>query len=125
MRNWIISPGGIIGNTSTATIPNLIAGTYNFTVTKVGGCSSLPSADAIINVQPATPPAPTVGTIIQPACASSTGSITITAPTGSGITYSIDGSDYTNTTGVFTMLAEDTYTVTAKNSDGCISPEQA
>jgi len=122
LRNWVITPGGIIGNTGTATISNLAAGTYNFTVTKVGGCSSLPSQDIIINPQPPTPPAPTAGTITQPACAASTGTITITAPTGSGITYSIDGSDYTNTTGVFTMLPEGTYNVTAKNSDECISP---
>lgn len=121
-RNWIVNPGGIVGNTSSVTMFGLPAGTYNFTVTKVGGCSSLPSDDVIIHVQPSSPSAPTVSTITQPACAGSTGMITITAPTGLGTTYSIDGSDYTNTTGVFTLISEGIYTVTAKNSDGCISP---
>jgi hypothetical protein len=37
------------------------------------------------------------------------------------MTYSIDGSTYTNTTGIFTLLPAGTYTVTAKNADGCIS----
>jgi hypothetical protein len=37
------------------------------------------------------------------------------------MTYSIDGSTYTNTTGIFTLLPAGTYIVTAKNADGCIS----
>jgi hypothetical protein len=59
--------------------------------------------------------------LIQPTCAVATGTITITAPTGTGMTYSINGSTYTNTTGKFTLVPAGTYTVTAKNSDGCIS----
>ena len=43
------------------------------------------------------------------------------APTGTGMTYSINGTDYTNTTGIFTLVPAGTYTVTAKNLDGCIS----
>jgi hypothetical protein len=42
-----------------------------------------------------------------------TGTITVTAPT-EGITYSIDGSTYTNTTGIFTNVAAATYSVTVK-----------
>jgi hypothetical protein len=38
----------------------------------------------------------------------------VTAPTGTGITYSIDGSTYTNTTGIFTNVAAATYSVTVK-----------
>ncbi|ESU29456.1 hypothetical protein FLJC2902T_08600 [Flavobacterium limnosediminis JC2902] len=67
-----------------------------------------------------TPSTPTV-TTTQPNCSTASGAITITAPTGSGITYSINGSDYTNTTGVFNLLSSGTYNVTAKNSAGCIS----
>jgi len=59
-RNWIINPGGITGNTSSVTISNLLAGTYNFSVTKVVGCSSLPTSDVVINMQPLKPIAPTV-----------------------------------------------------------------
>jgi large repetitive protein len=68
-----------------------------------------------------TPPtAPTVS-LTQPSCGSSTGTITVTAPTGSGITYSIDGSDYSNTTGTFTGVSSGIYSVTAKSPLGCIS----
>jgi hypothetical protein len=42
------------------------------------------------------------------------GTITLTAPDGTGITYSIDGADYTNTTGIFTNVAAATYSVTVK-----------
>ncbi len=120
-RNWIINPGGVIGNKSSVTITGLTPGTYAFTVTKVGGCSSLATENIVINPQPASPPPPSVSTILQPTCYGSTGTINITAPTGIGMTYSIDGSTYTNTTGVFTLLASGTYSVTAKNSIGCVS----
>ncbi len=120
-RNWIINPGGVTGNKSSVTITGLTPGTYSFVVTKVGGCSSLATENIVINPQPASPPPPSVSTILQPTCYGSTGTINITAPTGIGMTYSIDGSTYTNTTGVFTLLASGTYSVTAKNSIGCVS----
>src|SRR5215467_14165760 len=41
--------------------------------------------------------------------------------TGSRISYSIDGIDYTNTTGTFTGVAPGTYNVTVQNAAGCIS----
>jgi hypothetical protein len=51
---------------------------------------------------PLTPAAPTA-TLTQPNCTTPTGTITITSPTpAAGITYSIDGINYTNTTGIFT-----------------------
>ncbi|PKH69169.1 hypothetical protein CXF59_00155, partial [Flavobacterium sp. ALD4] len=65
--------------------------------------------------------APTASATLQPTCAVATGTITVTAPTGTGITYSIDGSTYTNTTGIFTNVAAATYSVTAKSAEGCIS----
>jgi len=58
---------------------------------------------------------------VQPTCTIPTGTITVTAPTGAGMNYSIDGSIYTNTTGIFTLVSAGTYTVTAKNTAGCIS----
>jgi len=49
-------------------------------------------------------------------------SIVITTTGGpSGLFYSIDGTDYTNTTGVFTDLAEGVYTVSVKNTNDCIT----
>lgn len=63
-----------------------------------------------------------VTTLTQPTCTLATGTITITSPTGIGMTYSINDLTYTNTTGVFSGVLSGTYSVTAKNSSGCISP---
>ncbi|MDP4291984.1 MAG: T9SS type A sorting domain-containing protein, partial [Bacteroidota bacterium] len=60
-------------------------------------------------------------TIQQPTCSEATGTITVTAPTGEGMSYSIDGADYTNTTGVFTSVPTGAYNLTAKNIAGCVS----
>jgi hypothetical protein len=60
-------------------------------------------------------------TLTQPTCTGTTGTITVTSPTGTGMTYSINGITYTNITGVFSSVALGTYSVTAKNSSGCIS----
>jgi hypothetical protein len=65
------------------------------------------------------PVVPTI-TMTQPSCLTATGTITVTAPTG--MTYSIDGLTYTNTTGVFSGLATGNYNVTAKDADGYVSP---
>jgi hypothetical protein len=54
-------------------------------------------------------------------CANPTGTITVTAPLGAGLSYSIDGVDYTNTTGIFNGVAPGTYNVTVQNAAGCIS----
>ena len=45
----------------------------------------------------------------------------MTAPLGAGLSYSINGTDYTNTTGIFAGVAPGTYSVTVKNAAGCIS----
>jgi len=69
-------------------------------------------------------PTPTFNTT-QPTCISSKGTITISAPSGTGMTYSIDGSTYTNTTGVFALLNPGTYNVSARDLSGCVSPVSA
>jgi gliding motility-associated-like protein len=71
----------------------------------------------IVNAVPAVP----TTELIQPICALATGTITVTAPTGPGMTFSIDGSTYTNTTGIFTLLTANTYIVTARSPAGCVS----
>ena len=68
-----------------------------------------------------SPAAPTASATLQPTCAVPTGTITVTAPTGAGLTYSIDDLTYTNTTGTFTLVAPGTYNVTVKDAGGCIS----
>lgn len=59
------------------------------------------------------------GTTTSPATVGGTdGTITTTATGGSGFTYSINSGAF-QTSGSFTGLAAGTYTVTAKNSNGC------
>ena len=58
--NWSIHPGTYSGTGTTASIAGLTAATYNFTVTDVASCTSLASANVVINTQPATPPTPII-----------------------------------------------------------------
>jgi len=123
---WTLTrtPGGTTtsGTGTSSTISGLPTGTYTYTVTDgISTCTSAASPDVVINAQPATPETPTASATFQPTCLVSTGTITITAPTGIDITYSIDGSTYTQSSGIYTLVPEGTYNVTAKNGAGCIS----
>nr|WP_068893413.1 gliding motility-associated C-terminal domain-containing protein [Pedobacter panaciterrae] len=104
---------------SDVTFAGLIAGTYSLTVKNADGCVS-PATSVVINPQPATPIAATAATI-QPTCALATGTITVTAPLGVGLTYSVDGAAYQADV-AFTGLVAGTYSLTVKSADGCISP---
>jgi hypothetical protein len=68
-----------------------------------------------VNCTPITTPCVT---LIQPTCYSN-GTITITTPIGSGLTYSINGTTY-QTSPVFANLTANSYNVTAKKGT-CIS----
>jgi len=103
--------------TSSTTFSKLITGTYNVTAKNCAGCVSAPAV-AVINAV-ATLAAPTV-TTTQPSCAAVSGIIKVTAPTGTGYTYSIDGKNYTSCT-TFSGLNAGTYYVTVKNCTGCLS----
>ena len=113
------SLNGITYTNTSGTFSSVSTGTYTLTAKSSSGCISS-GTSAIINQQPATPPAPD-GLLVQPDCSVSTGVIEITSPKGTGYTYSIDGYDYTNTSGLFTLVPPGTYTVTAMNQAGCIS----
>jgi gliding motility-associated-like protein len=63
-----------------------------------------------------------VVSVNQPTCIIKSGKITVSSPAEVGLTYSIDGTNYSNTTGVFSSLEPGTYSVTAKSVNGCISP---
>ncbi len=117
--------GAVYTNANTATLDVTgitSAGSYQYRtfITNCSGADNATSNAATLTVN-ATPISP-ITTLNQPTCSVATGTITITAPTGTDISYSIDGSTYTNTTGVFTLLPAGTYPVTAMNSSGCVSP---
>ena len=104
---------------TTGIFTSVAGGNYFVTAKNAAGCISA-STSLTINKQPVTPPAPTV-IATQPTCDISTGTITVTEPIEAGMTYSIDGLTYTNTTGVFIPLDPGTYSVSAKSTMGCIS----
>jgi gliding motility-associated-like protein len=103
---------------SAPSFSNLPSGNYTTTVRdKTTGCVS-PSSPFTVKAGPVVPAAPAT-TLVQPTCALPTGSISIT--TISGLTYSIDGNIY-QSGNVFSGLNPGSYSVTAKNADGCVSP---
>src|SRR6185369_4764237 len=111
---------GINYTNTTGIFSGLVPNTYNVTVKNASGCISA-ATSYMINAVPSAPAAPTA-TLTQPTCTTPTGTITITSPVpAAGITYSIDGINYTNTTGIFSGLVPNTYNVTVKNASGCIS----
>ncbi|MFT3981256.1 MAG: gliding motility-associated C-terminal domain-containing protein [Ferruginibacter sp.] len=104
---------------SSPVFAGLAPGSYNVTVQNAAGCISTVTVLTVNNLPP-TPPAPTVTVTAQPTCSSPTGTITVTAPTGAGITYSIGGPFQASP--VFSGLAQNVYNVTVQNAAGCISP---
>lgn len=125
-----INPGGgtRTGSGRTTTISGLNPGTYSFTVTNSAGCTSASSENAVINAQPSAPAAPVIGTITQPTCSTSTGSVALSnLPAGSWtITRSPGNTELTGSgeTATVTGLAPGTYTFTV-TSAGCTSPASA
>nr|WP_199000754.1 T9SS sorting signal type C domain-containing protein [Flavobacterium sp. ASV13] len=113
------SPFNPVNVTGSGLADTNTAGTTAYYV----ACSADPTCrtqvNFVINPSPVTPAISTT----QPTCTVNTGTITVTAPSpAAGITYSIDGSTYTNTTGVFNNVAIGSYNVTVKNSTNCVSP---
>ena len=118
------------GTGVTSTITGLVSGTYTYTVTDASGCSSIASANVVINAQPTTPAAPTVGTLTQPTCALTTGSVILNGlpSTGTWTLTRIQGAVTTTGTGVtstITGLSPGTYTFTVTNASGCVSSASA
>ena len=123
----IRTPGGVInsGTGSSTTISDLSSGSYTYTVTNLAGCISASSLPVVINPQPATPAAPVVGTITQPTCSVSTGSVVLSGLPASGWTLiRTPGGVINSGTGSSTTisgLASGNYTYTVTNSVGCTS----
>ena len=112
---------GVTYTNTTGVFSALVPGPYNVTVKNAAGCVS-GATPLTVNAQPLTPPAPTASVTQQPTCQIATGTITVTSPApAAGVTFSIDGVTYTNTTGVFSALVPGPYNVTVKNSAGCVS----
>jgi gliding motility-associated-like protein len=105
---------------SSGTFAGLAAGSYNVTAQDTAtGCISSATV-LVVNPIPANPVAPTASVTVQPTCTTPTGTIVVTAPTGSSIQYSIGGAYQSS--GTFAGLAAGSYNVTAQDTaTGCIS----
>ena len=104
---------GTIWNMYTGGIQNLIDHSI----------SSLPISAVALNevtLGACTPPVTPTITLTQSTCILGTGTISVSS-TKTGLTFSNDGVNYTNTTGIFAGLIPGTYYLTAKNATGCIS----
>ena len=125
--SYTVSPStGVTISGNTITAP---AGIYTVTAT-FGSCTSAASVSRTVNAQPATPSAPTAGTITQPTCSTATGSVVLSGLPSSG-TWTLTrnpGAVTTTGTGTSTTisgLATGTYTYTVTNSVGCTSVASA
>ncbi len=124
-----VTPGGrtVTGTGSSTTVTGLAPGSYTFTVTSAAGCTSASSSAVVINAQPDTPSAPIIGTITQPTCGTSTGSVALSGLPATGSwtvtrspgNLSVSGSGTART---ITGMNPGTYTFTVTNASGCISP---
>ncbi|MEI8201966.1 MAG: M14 family zinc carboxypeptidase [Bacteroidota bacterium] len=127
---WTLTriPGGTIttGTGSTTTISGLPVGTYTYTVSNTSNCSSAASANIVINQQPTTPTAPTIGTITPTICNQAIGSVFLynLPSAGNWIITQFPGGDTlqgTGTSTTFSGLTAGTYTFTITNSSACTS----
>ncbi|HQI69840.1 MAG TPA: Ig-like domain-containing protein [Bacteroidales bacterium] len=123
--NWIINPGSISGSGTSTAISGLMAGTHNFTVTNASGCTSPASANVVVNAQPVTPTAPTVGTITHPTCTVSTGSVVLNGLPSGNWTINPGNISSSGSSTTISGLVAGTYNFTVTNASGCTSPASA
>lgn len=105
---------------SSNVFSNVLPGTYTVTVKDINSnCSSSVGNKTVTPIP--TPGVPTASVTTQPSCTLTTGTITITSPTGSQYRYSINGSTY-STSMTYSNLSPGVYNVTVKNtSTNCVS----
>ena len=108
-------------NNSNSSITVSAAGNYSVTVTDSHNCQNNATQTVTMNSLPA---APTFNVTDNTNCDPFNGVITVTAPVGTGFTYSIDGTDFQESP-VFDGLESDDYTITVQDGNGCISSEDA
>jgi gliding motility-associated-like protein len=110
--------GVSIKNAVSASYAAKVAGSFTLVITDNNGCQSTSLATAITVNQ--VPFAPIVSVSEQPTCTYASGTITVSSST-TGLTFSINGVDYYNNSGIFKSVSAGTYSVTARNASGCTS----
>jgi len=108
---------------SSGTFSGLIAGTYTITAKNSNGCLGTTTV-VLTDTNPCTGINVVVTTTqVNPTTGQSNGSITASATGGTGFNYSLNGGAY-QASGTFSGLIAGTYTITAKNSNGCLGTTQ-
>ncbi len=122
---WTLTrnPGAVTttGTGTSTTITGLVSSTYSFTVTNANNCTSVSSANVVINTQPSTPSPPVVGTITQPNCLSGTGSVVLSGLPSGIWTINPGGIKGSTASTTISGLLPGTYSFTVTNSAGCTS----
>lgn len=109
---------------ASGTFNNLAAGSYTITAKNSNGCTgSAQFTVAAINACTGVNITVT-GTVTNATTGQSNGSIAATATGSTGFTYSKDGGVTFQATGTFNNLAAGSYTITAKDANGCTGTAQ-
>jgi mono/diheme cytochrome c family protein len=104
---------------SSGNFSNLAPGNYNITAKNSNGCSGTKSFTVVAENNCSGVNITVNGTATNGVpCGGTGGTISITATGGTGFTYSVNNSAF-QASNQFTNLAVGTYTVVAKNADGC------
>ena len=104
---------------SSGTFANIAAGSYTIAAKSSSGCIGSTQVTVGINNPCAGVTVAITTTKVNPGTGLSNGSITASATGGTGFTYSLNSGAF-QTSGTFSGLAAGNYTITAKNSNGCI-----
>ncbi len=99
---------------------SLSSGAHTIQAKNSNGCLS-PITNITINAQPATPSAPIIGTISQPNCSVSTGSVVLSGLPAGNWTINPGNITGNTTTTTLTSIPAGTYNYTVTNSVGCSS----
>ncbi|NJN77265.1 MAG: hypothetical protein HC803_02175, partial [Saprospiraceae bacterium] len=110
--------GGLTWFANGGSFTGLASGSYYVSVRNTDEtCEVLYTSNPVILTAPNAPSITNVSSTQPTNCGVNDGTITITATGGSGsYEYSINGTDWTNTTGIFTGLAGGTYTAHVRNA---------
>ena len=117
---WTLTrnPGAITttGTGTSVTISSLASGTYSFTVSSSGGCTSKASPNVVIPAQPVSPGSPVQ--TVDCALGSGKAVVKVTSPTGTGLNYNLDRGLFQSGTS-FSGVGDGSHIITVKNSSGC------
>ena len=111
------------GDVATINAPTSVSGSFAYNLVSVvdasiNACPQLQTGAATVKIS-AAPAAPSVQAT-NPTCSVATGSVKITSAT-TALTFSTDGTTYATYNTPYTFAAGASFSITAKNADGCYS----